>query len=267
MIPLRDLNPARTFPIITYAIIAANVIVFSYQAIVPERTERDLFRLFALKPAFVAGYLKGDATAPYLEEAPTQDFFGQVYLVPVLKEIRLDFWNSLFPFLTSLFLHGGIAHLLGNMWFLHIFGDNVEDRLGHLRFFLFYLAAGILASVAQTLVTPDSSIPTIGASGAISGILGAYMLSFPRARVISVIPLFILFPLIEIPAFLFLFLWFAIQLASGLLSKPGQGGIAFWAHIGGFIVGVAAAVLIPPQRTRLNQRGKVRDVPFEIFNR
>jgi membrane associated rhomboid family serine protease len=141
---------------------------------------------------------------------------------------------------TSMFLHGGWMHLLGNMLFLYVFGDNIEDRCGHARFVLFYLLAGAAAAGTQVAVEPSSAMPMIGASGAIAGVLGAYVILFPRARVLTLLPLIIFFQLIELPAYLFLGIWFLLQIASGVLSlKIGAdaGGVAWWAHIGGFLSG------------------------------
>ncbi len=266
MIPLRDSIPSRTVPVITYALIAINCLVFLYQVALPDGAERNLLLQLGLKPAFVTGYFEGDKVIDVPDETFTRDFWGNVYRREVQRPVRVDFWNGLFPFLTSMFLHGGIAHILGNMWFLWIFGDNVEDRFGRFRYLIFYLAAGILASLAQVIVDPGSPLPTIGASGAISGVRGAYMVSYPRARVLSLVPIGIIIPLFfEIPAVVFLVLWFAIQLVSGLLSSSGEGGVAFWAHVGGFVVGIAAAKLISP-RSNPPRGWRVRDVPFEIVD-
>jgi rhomboid family protein len=266
MIPLKDLNPSRTLPVITYSLIAINVMVFLYQASLPEDDEQELFLEYAVKPAFLVDYFRGQRVGTYPVEVHERDRRGREVVLRTERTVQLDWRNSILPLLTCMFLHGGLGHILGNMWFLYIFGDNVEDRLGHIRFTLFYLFAGAVAGLAQVAVTPDSAIPTIGASGAISGVLGAYLITYPHARVLSIVPIGFFFPLLEIPAYVFLIVWFGIQLVSGLISDPGQGGVAFWAHIGGFVVGLVAPRLMAPGRAPPpdGRWGKVRDVPFEV---
>lgn len=216
MIPLRDANPSRTFPIITFALIAINVIVFIVEISQGEHMVRFIID-FGLIPSAVVTDFKmmsiGSAT--------------------------------ILPFLTSMFLHGGWMHLIGNMLFLYIFGDNVEDRFGHIRFFIFYIIAGIAAALTQVIMFPDSEIPMVGASGAIAGVLGAYVLMFPRARIITLIPIIFFFDIVELPAFIFLGIWFFMQIFSGVFSLgigSDAGGVAWWAHIGGFTAG---AILLP----------------------
>lgn len=215
MIPLRDTIRSSTFPVVAYALIAANVGVFLYQ-----------------------GSLGLDADA----------FVERWGLVP--RRFVADWWDDATPLFSSMFLHGGVAHLLGNMLYLHIFGDNVEDRVGHLRFLLMYLLAGAAAGVAQVSVHPATDVPMVGASGAIAGVTGAYLLFFPRARVVTLVPIFLFIQIIEIPAFFFLLLWFAFQLMLGVgtLGTAAGGGVAFWAHIGGFVAGVALAPLLTPKQ-------------------
>jgi membrane associated rhomboid family serine protease len=151
---------------------------------------------------------------------------------------------SLPPLLTSMFLHGGWLHLVGNLWYLWIFGDNVEDRLGHLRFLLFYLAAGLAAAAVHVLSGPAAHVPTIGASGAVAGVLGAYLVLYPRARVLTLLPLFPFFQVVALPAVLLLGLWLLFQFVSGTLSLGSTGGgVAWWAHVGGFVFGMAVARL------------------------
>jgi membrane associated rhomboid family serine protease len=211
MIPLRDANPSSTFPFVTYGIIAANVLVFLLELAMGGQV-RGLFMEFGVVPVRVSTSL------------------GQ-------GGVDTGAWLS---FGTSMFLHGGWMHLLGNMLFLYVFGDNIEDRCGHARFVLFYLLAGAAAAGTQVAVNPTSPMPMVGASGAIAGVLGAYVILFPRARVLTLLPLFIFFQLIELPAYLFLGLWFLLQIASGVLSlKIGgdAGGVAWWAQIGGFLSG------------------------------
>ena len=161
-----------------------------------------------------------------------------------------DLWELLTP-LSAMFLHGGWGHLLGNMLYLYIFGNNVEDMLGHGRFLLFYLTCGVLSFLAQIVFQSNSMVPNVGASGAIAGVLGAYFLLFPRARILTLVPLFFFFPLVEIPAFFFLGIWFLLQFLSGA-ATIGQvtaltGGVAWWAHIGGFLAGMLLLKLLLPR--------------------
>ena len=218
MIPLRDNIPSRTIPFVTYILIAGNVFMFLMELSLGPNLERFVY-IFGMVPQKV-----------------TYAFFEAPALLPY----------AIVPFFTSIFLHGGWLHLLGNMLYLYIFGDNVESALGHFRYLIFYLACGIAASLTHLLANPSSNIPTVGASGAIAGVLGAYFLLFPRARVVTLVPVFFFVTFIEIPAILFLGLRFLIQLMSGSMSY-GSGaaaaGVAWWAHIGGFVVGAGYTIL------------------------
>ncbi len=205
MIPIRDTIVSRTAPIVTYALIAANVAVYLHQESLGAGFER----------------------------------FIEIHgLVP--RRFVLHWWTDVTPLFSSMFLHGGWLHLLGNMLYLHIFGDNVEDRLGHLRYLVLYLLSGVTAGLAQVAIHPSSALPMVGASGAIAGVTGAYFVFYPRARVVTLVPIFIFIQVVEIPAFFFLLIWFAFQLISGIgnVHTAAGGGIAFWAHIGGFVAGM-----------------------------
>ena len=206
MIPLRDVIPSRTTPYITVTIIALNAAAWLYEV--------------ALPPDVVPAFLQAYGMVPVHFQAST--------------------------LVTSMFLHGSWSHVIGNMWYLWIFGDNVEDRFGHARYLLFYLGAGIVAALVQYATNPISSLPTVGASGAIAGVLGAYAVAFPRARVITLVPLFIFIQIMPLPALLVLGLWFVIQFFSGTLALASamSGGIAFWAHIGGFAFGALAMLVL-----------------------
>src|SRR6266487_2970620 len=215
MIPLRDDNPSSTVPFVTRLLIAINLAVFAYELML------------------------GPTLQPFVTE------WG---LVPERLTLALHGREEsvLGPALTlfsSMFLHGGWMHLIGNMWYLWIFGDNVEDRFGHAGYLAFYLGAGVIAGLVQFATNPISSLPTVGASGAIAGVLGAYAVAFPRARVMTLVPLFFFIQIMALPALVVLGLWFVLQFFSGALvlasaGTPGGGGIAFWAHIGGFAFGV-----------------------------
>jgi membrane associated rhomboid family serine protease len=220
MFPLRDINPRRTFPVITYVIIALNVAAFLYQL------------------ALAQG-----------EPAIFQAIVQRYGLVPYTLTVAHD-TQRLPTLITSMFMHGGFMHLGLNMWMLHIFGDNVEDALGKVRFIVFYLTAGIFAAIAHVLIDPSSTLPMVGASGAISGILGAYIRLFPKARVVAVLPIFIIFIVRELPAFWFIGVWFLLQLIEGFgsLDSSTSEGIAFFAHIGGFVAGVWLVGGVKPQR-------------------
>jgi membrane associated rhomboid family serine protease len=215
VIPLQDNIPARHLPVVTWLLILANSVVFAFELSLPPPTLEHVIYHLGLVPARFADPAWGAR-------------FGLTA-------------NSLWPFLTSMFLHGGWLHIIGNMWFLWIFGDNVEDRLGHVRFLIFYLVCGVAAAVTLAVITPNATAPTIGASGAIAGVLGAYFVFYPTAQVIVLIPILI-FPLfLPVPAVLFIGFWFLMQFFTGALSlassAPAAGGIAWWAHVGGFITG------------------------------
>ena len=210
MIPLRDDNPTRTVPFVNYALIAGCVLVFLWEVSLGPHAQAAI-----LSYGLIPDVLLGDARlAPELAVVPA--------------------WLTVF---TSMFLHGGWMHLIGNMLYLWIFADNVEDRLGHGRFVVFYALCGIAAALAQALPDPDSQVPMVGASGAISGVLGAYLLMFPRAHVLVLLPLGPLSQLVRLPALLVLGLWFAMQLLSEMFAAEGAG-VAFRAHIGGFVAGL-----------------------------
>ena len=230
MIPLRDTIPSRTAPVVTVALIAVNVLVFLHET-----------ALGPYLPQFIEHY----GLVPYVFV-----HWGERFGTPVDPARFL-------PLFTSMFWHGGWGHLLGNMLYLWIFGDNVEDRLGHGRFLLFYVGCGLIAALTQVALSPESTLPTVGASGAIAGVLGAYLISFPRSRVLT---LFFVW-LIEVPAVAYLAFWFVLQLLSGVasLGEPdGMGGVAWWAHVGGFVAGiVGVAVISPPARPP-----RVRELPL-----
>lgn len=225
MIPIRDRNPSGTFPIVTVGIIILNVLIFLYELSLGRRLESFIFQ-FGVVPVKVY----------YSAEIPGSGFI-----------------NTYFPFLSSMFLHGGFIHLIGNMWYLWIFGDNVEDVLGRIRFLVFYLLCGIGSLAVHVYFNRESGVPCIGASGAVAGVLGAYMVTFPRARVLVLIPLFIIWEMIELPAIFVLGFWFLIQFFSGAasISSSHQGaGVAWWAHIGGFILGIIFIKIFPKTRYR-----------------
>ncbi len=214
MIPLRDNVPSRSLPLINWILIAVNAVVFIHQ------TE--------LRPQAL------------------QAFINTYGMVPAhLSQFHPSTWT---PLLTAAFLHGSWFHLISNRWVLFIFGDNVEDRMGHGAYLVFYVLGGIFANLLQALVLPTSQVPSIGASGAIAAVLGGYFLLYPRARIVTVI-LIIIYPwIVEISAFIFLGFWFLLQLYSGFqaLSIPGSanaGGVAWWAHVGGFLFGMATVYL------------------------
>lgn len=225
MIPIRDDAPRWTFPGVTLALIAINVAVFVYQGV-----------LYASSPGAAEAFIQSFGATPALT---TRALTGSGSLE-----------TGLAPLFTSMFLHGGIMHILGNMWFLWIFGDNVEDELGHVRYLLFYLACGLMASLAHYVANPFSTIPSVGASGAISGVMGAYLVRFPWARVTTLIPFIIFFTTVEIPAALMLVYWFAVQFLSGASTAAAESGVAWWAHIGGFAAGALLVWLKPPRRRR-----------------
>jgi len=214
MIPLNDDNPTERTPIITVGFIALCTLVFFYQASLPERLGEEFVFHYGAIPAAV---------------------FGRVPLPP-----EFEGFSPMATLLTSMFLHGGWMHLIGNMLYLWIFGNNIEDVMGHVRFVIFYIACGILAALSHALTDPASMVPMVGASGAISGVLGAYLLLFPRAQVLVLVPMGFMSRIMYVPAALVLGLWFVLQLLSGGMSLGREGaGVAFWAHVGGFVAGMA----------------------------
>lgn len=208
MFPIRDHNPSGTTPVVTFALILANVLVF----------------------AFSNDMLLSDSA------------LSRIYYDYAMIPARISAGENYTAFVTSMFLHGGLLHLAGNMLFLWIFGDNLEDQMGHVQFGLFYLTAGIGAGLAQYLAAPWSGVPTIGASGAIAGVMGGYLLFFPRARVDILLFLVVFVRIFPVPAWIMLGLWFAIQLFSGFSTDISQGGVAYWAHAGGFVLGTVLAL-------------------------
>ncbi len=206
MFPIRDTIPHRYTPIVVYILIAINFLVFMFEL--------------------------------HLDPIQRQYFFYSFGLVPLkISQTGLDFY----PFFTNLFIHGGWLHIIFNMWTLWIFGDNVEDRMGHGRFLVFYILCGVIANIVHYIFNAYSPVPVVGASGAIAGVMGAYFLMFPHSRIITLIPIFFFPFFFEIPAVIFLLFWFLSQLISGtlhLFMPPQIGGIAWWAHIGGFVAGM-----------------------------
>lgn len=223
MIPLKDTIPSRTYPYVNISLILINVGLFFYELSLGWGLGRFIYT-YGLVP---------------------KRFF-------LLKDVSLA--ARYFPFFSSLFLHGGWIHLLGNMLFLWIFGDNVEDRMGHFKYLIFYLLCGLGAGFVHLYLNPGSAIPAVGASGAISGIMGAYFILFPHSRIITLLPVFFFFTLVEVPAFFFIGIWFLFQLfsasASLMLRETIRGGVAWWAHIGGFLAGMGLVFLFVFDRKR-----------------
>ena len=233
MIPLRDSIRSRRFPLVTTLIIAVNVLVFLHEAGLSPAARAAFTASWGFTPAALFGPWGGAPPFP----GPPGPGAGAVPAAVTL--------------VTSTFLHGGLAHLGGNMLFLWVFGDNVEDRLGRPRFLFFYLAAGALANVTHGLAASASHVPVIGASGAVAGVLGAYFLAFPRSRITSLVFLGIFVTLAQVPAVVFLVLWFVYQLLMGLLSAGAAGQVvAWWAHVGGFVAGGALYYLLRRRQPR-----------------
>lgn len=252
MIPIRDNIPSRTTPFMNYLIIAACTGVFLLQ-LSEEQRGVSLVERYGMIPRRV---FHPDEPIQIVERQHVRVVTPFGVQVQVVERPRLLAPSAVPPILTLLtciFLHGGWMHFLGNMWFLYIFGDNVEDRFGHLRFLLFYLACGVLASAAHLLVNANSPVPTIGASGAIAGVMGAYFVLYPHAKVLTVVPIFYFLELIVLPAYVFLGVWFFLQFFQGTaaITVMETTGVAWWAHIGGFVAGMAFAwLLVRTQRAR-----------------
>ena len=218
MIPLRDSARSRHFPVMNWIIIAVNVLVFIFELGLSGGELERFVNSFALVPSRLEGQ-------------------------PVTYAVTI---------FSSMFMHAGWFHIISNMWILFIFGDNVEDRMGPVPYLVFYLLGGVAAALLQTYIGPGSSVPVLGASGAIAGVLGAYMFLFPAARVTTLVPILFLITVIEVPALIFIGFWFVTQLFSGLASIGAVEGVAWWAHIGGFLVGLIISPLFlrrsPPRQ-------------------
>ncbi len=224
MIPLRDVIPSRTRPVVTITLIVVNVLVYLFQVSLSERAQEMFVYAFGLIPAQF----------------------------------------SLVTMFTAMFVHAGIAHLVGNMLFLWIFGDNVEDRMGHVRFVFFYATCGVAAALAQVAINPGATVPMVGASGAVAGVMGAYLVLYPHSRVLMLFP----FPvfLFELPAIVFLGFWFLMQFLNGVDQLPVfqrneiSGGVAFWAHVMGFVAGLVLVMFLKrPERTTVDWWDTVED--------
>jgi membrane associated rhomboid family serine protease len=228
MFPIQDSVPSRSVPVVTRALILINVLVFFFELMLPRQGLEQIVYLFGIVPARF-----------------THPDWAAYVGFPV---------DGYWTVLTHQFLHGGWLHLIANMWTLWIFGDNVEDQMGSLRFATFYLICGSIAGLTQVLTNPDSTIPSVGASGAIAGVLGAYLMFFPTARLIVLFPIFFFPFFFEVPAVLYLVLWFFINLFSGTAALAGPqevGGIAWWAHVGGFVSGMLLCRLFARRRRQL----------------
>jgi membrane associated rhomboid family serine protease len=227
MIPLRDTIPSHSFPAATVLFIALNVLAFLYELSLGRALDAFIMQYGAVPLRFIL--------AGQIEEVSTVERF--------------------LPLFTSMFLHGGWLHLGGNMLYLWVFGDNVEDRLGHVGFLVFYLACGLVAALTQIYIHPTSKVPMVGASGAVAGVLGAYLILFSHSRVLALIPILFFFQVIELPALLFLVFWFLMQFLNGAVAITAApystGGVAWWAHIGGFVSGMALGFLFPKRKRQL----------------
>ncbi|XOB66383.1 rhomboid family intramembrane serine protease [Deferribacteres bacterium DY0037] len=221
MFPLKDSVPSSTFPFVNWAIIFINIVVF---------------------------YNMLHMTSPN-----EQEFIFEYGLVPkklFVENSMLTLTDRYVPILTSMFMHGGFMHIIGNMYFLFIFGDNVEDKLGHIRYLLIYLLFGVAAAATQIIMFPDSVVPMVGASGAIAGVMGAYLVFYPRAKVKTLIVIIIFITIAEIPAFIFLLIWFLFQFLNGT-GGGAYSNVAWWAHIGGFLAGLGYAIYFLKKKKEL----------------
>lgn len=226
MFPIRDDQPRYSTPYVNIFLIALNILVYLFQASLDPQSYELFARQFGVVPSHLAAFLAGSTRYP----------LGAIVI----------------PFFTSMFLHAGWMHVLGNMWFLYIFGDNVEDHLGHFQYLIFYVLCGLLAMATQVAVYPHSNLPTVGASGAIAGVLGAYFILYPRSRVLTWFFVFVLY----LPAWIVLGEWFVLQFAAGAatlsMAPRGRdvGGVAVWAHVGGFVAGLVMVKLFPERSRR-----------------
>jgi membrane associated rhomboid family serine protease len=226
MFPIRDDQPRYSTPYVTWFLIALNILVYLFQTSLDPSSAELFARQFGEVPSHLAAFLAG----------------SQKYPLPAI----------VIPFFTSMFLHGSWTHVLGNMWFLYIFGDNVEDYLGHFTYLVFYVLAGLIAMTTQVAIYLHSSVPTVGASGAIAGVLGAYFILYPRARVLTWFVVFVFY----LPAWVVLGEWFALQFLAGAATlsmanaSRNVGGVAVWAHVGGFVAGAILIKIFPERRRR-----------------
>lgn len=229
MIPLKSTLRSRAFPFVTTALVLANLFIFFEQVRAGAGSEKLIFA-FGLVPARLTHWtaLSGPSFSPL----------------------------RFLPLFTSMFFHGGFLHLLGNLLYLWVFGDNVEDKLGHTRFAVFYLLCGLAAASLQLASAPDSTVPMIGASGAIAGVLGGSLVAFPRARIVTLVPIFFFPWIVQVPAVVFLLLWFVTQLLLAVagFGREFTGGVAVWAHVGGFVSGVLLMLAWPPRGRRSKAR-------------
>jgi membrane associated rhomboid family serine protease len=232
MIPIRDDQPRFSTPYVTYFLVALNALVFLFELSVGAQSHQALNSMiyeFGIVPSHFGEALAGAA--------------------------HFSLAAAFLPILTSMFLHGSWLHIIGNMWVLWIFGDNIEDYLGHFSFLLFYLLCGFAAAIAHILLNAGSDVPTVGASGAIAGVMGAYFLLYPKARVLTLVPLIVFFTFWWLPAWIVLGYWFLLQFLSGAAtsiaySSPSGGGVAFWAHVGGFVAGLVLIKILPRRSQR-----------------
>jgi membrane associated rhomboid family serine protease len=226
MFPIKDDQPRYSTPYVNWFLIALNILIYLFQSTLDPRSGELFAREFGEVPAHLAAFVAGSH--------------------------KYSLEQVVVPFFTSMFLHAEWAHVLGNMWFLFIFGDNVEDYLGHFKYLMFYLLSGLFAMATQVAIYPHSNVPTVGASGAIAGVLGAYFLLYPRARVLTWFFVFVMY----LPAWVVLGEWFVLQFVSGAAtlsmahSGPDMGGVAVWAHVGGFIAGMLMIKLFPERARR-----------------
>jgi membrane associated rhomboid family serine protease len=223
MIPIKDTIHSRSFPLVNWLIVIANVLVFVLIELPLGQSQlNQLISSYGMTP--------NQCAAPLLKDLSTASIPGMGVLIN----------GCAIPLITSMFLHGSWLHIIGNMWVLIIFGDNVEDRMGSLGYLLFYMVCGVVSGLTQAFIAPTSTIPAIGASGAIAGVLAAYLLLYPRSKVLTLVPILIIPWFMNIPAVIFIAIWFLLQFFSGLVSlgAVAAGGVAYWAHVGGFICGL-----------------------------
>lgn len=223
MIPIRDSTKSPILPIVNVTLIVLNFLIYFWEISIEPYLLNQVYYAFGVVPAEVLNTIYTGA----------------------------PFTPLLVNFVTAIFIHGGWFHVIGNMLFLWVFGDNVEGRLGHFKYLLFYLVVGTAATLAHILSNPFSTVPVVGASGAVAGVLGAYIILFPRSRILALVPIFIIFTLMEIPAVVFIALWFVLQLFNGMASLGGDAlTVAYWAHVGGFIMGALLIKIMAPRVTR-----------------
>lgn len=277
MFPFADTNPTKRWEVVTFILVIINVLMFLWFNSMNQLQQQEAVLKYGFIPARVMQIINPQKRVEVQAEIPVRLRDGRIMLRPGIKELPADTTQILASAVTCMFMHGGWMHLIGNMWFLLLFGNNVEDRLGHWVYAAFYFLGGFAATIAHWAVDPTSTTPIVGASGAVAAVLGGYAVAFPHARIKTLVMLFVIITVVEIPAYIFLVIWFGIQLFQGLGIVPrllngaaggNAEGVAWWAHIGGFLAGAGMMYfllkIVPPAAA---EQPPPEDAKFDAFGR